>query len=576
MATLDSQLKHFHRVLILRRALIAALWGIVIALAILVAAPWLREWLGLPGFWISFSLPVILPGIWIAYSIRDLPDRRAAAMLADSWHVTQGTVTSAWELEQQDADSPFLSPVKQRAERHLKQVQVPVPTLAVRLMIAFVVLVACLFVSRSVHAYFADEEQKAEQQAAENTVAVSEQEADKLADDAAEAAEKAKELETKAQEQLADDIEQAARNAQAGGDDKSEALQEANALKDRADNQVEAHENREAARDTLEDHAVARDLADAIKDLDTKKINFEIKDLAEDVHRPDGSIDIEKAKALREAVEEAKEKAPLDHKLQRAADALQFALDDNALKRSMDKRKELEQQAEDAELGPEAKEAAKAAKEILKNADKKFLEQALKDFADQASELRDAKQGDDLKELQKMLEEGKIDPKDAKELVKQAQELSKRLQLDADALKKMLQEGKDFEGLEELAKEIIKGQQGQPIPKGDEQPDWVRKGADTESGSGSGKGKDSTKSGERSSREVEGGEEVGVDTTDTGEGTKDPDAKEEELDPNKATDEKAGRDTTGNKSDSKSINTREDRARLPRKYKDAARKYFER
>ncbi|MCF6227267.1 MAG: hypothetical protein L3J82_01210 [Planctomycetes bacterium] len=310
----------------------------------------------------------------------------------------------------------------------------------------------------------------------------------------------------------------------------------------------------------------------------------EIEKLASEVHRPDGSIDPQKAESLRRAIDKARRQAPLDHKLQRSAEAVQKMLDRKTLNRAQAKRDEIKKKQKEGQIDPEA---AKAALEMLKNADKKFLEQALKDFAENASEMRDGKQGADLKELKKALEEGRISPEDAKEMAKQARELSKRLQIDAEALEKMLEEGQDFEGLEELAKELAKqaAQKQKDNPDGyspsadpnangerKDLPDWARPNG----GKGSGNGKDGGDSRHRKDPKIEGGSKEGVDSKNTGEGEIDPDSKEEKLDPNKATDENAGRDLSGNRSDSNSLNTREDQNRLPRRYQNAARKYFER
>jgi hypothetical protein len=169
----------------------------------------------------------------------------------------------------------------------------------------------------------------------------------------------------------------------------------------------------------------------------------------------------------------------------------------------------------------------------------------------------------------------------------------------------MLKDGREFEGLDKAAEEMVKkmGEQGQPsgpqeIPEWakDAVPEeWAREWAKTEKPGGENRGtgggeRDPSSEGDKAgggkggkanggdpTKPVDGnGKEEGVDTTDTGEGDKDPDAKEERLDPNKAGDEKANRDTTGRSSDSSGINTRDEEERLPRRYRDAARKYFER
>ena len=313
MDTLESQLKRFHRTLVARQVLTALLWGGVLSLAILVAEPWLRASFGLSQFWIRLSIP-IFPAICVIFAIKNRPDKRAAAMVADSWYATNGSVTSALELELADADNPFLPPVKKLAEQRLKRCSVPLSAIAVRLLIAVVILAVGVFASRGIHAWYTAEEAEAQAEAEKNKVDVPEEEADKLADDIAKAAQEAQEIEAKAQEQLADELERAARNAQAGGAEKDDALAEAKSLKDRADNQVDAQEARESARNELEKNRLTKDFSGAIDDLDPRKLQSEIEKLANEVHRPDGSIDPQKAEELRRSIDQARRQAPLDHK----------------------------------------------------------------------------------------------------------------------------------------------------------------------------------------------------------------------------------------------------------------------
>ena len=49
-----------------------------------------------------------------------------------------------------------------------------------------------------------------------------------------------------------------------------------------------------------------------------------------------------------------------------------------------------------------------------------------------------------------------------------------------------------------------------------------------------------------------------------------------ELDPEKAREEKARRDASGREATSRGVDTRNDTDHLPRRYREAARKYFER
>jgi hypothetical protein len=113
------------------------------------------------------------------------------------------------------------------------------------------------------------------------------------------------------------------------------------------------------------------------------------------------------------------------------------------------------------------------------------------------------------------------------------------------------------------------GQAGQPGAGGSEQ-----------SGGNGGPGTDgggSVKNGGDPTKPVDGGQgPEGVDTQDTGKGKRNPDGQEERLDPTKAKDEKATRGVTGAEGTGKGVNTREEEERLPRRYRETARKYFDR
>jgi hypothetical protein len=127
-----------------------------------------------------------------------------------------------------------------------------------------------------------------------------------------------------------------------------------------------------------------------------------------------------------------------------------------------------------------------------------------------------------------------------------------------------------FEGMdpEQLRKAMERMQPGKGEP---------REGRDGEEGSeggpeGSGPG-DKRKAGDGVGDH--GIEKLDVEGKDSGKGERDPNSKEEPLDPDKARNEKAGRDLTGREGTSEGVNRLDDIERLPRKYREAAKKYFE-
>jgi hypothetical protein len=217
----------------------------------------------------------------------------------------------------------------------------------------------------------------------------------------------------------------------------------------------------------------------------------------------------------------------------------------------------------------------------------------MEEFAQAASPLRDIDPRA-AEDLLKQLDMGKLSPEDAQKLAQAARELSERLQVDAETLREMLRKGREFEGLEGAAREAMKRAQAEGNQPGEGSvPDWARREATDEmkkawresqgeggqpssGGSGQGKGEGSSTTKGNPTRELEGGVEAGVETTDTGRGKRDPDAEENELDPTKAGDETANRNETGREGASKGVNTRDDQSHLPRRFREAARKYFER
>lgn len=606
MTELQRRIKAFRIHLMIRLAGYAALMGLVFALVIVIAAPWLRDFTGLPGYWLTLFLPVILPAAYVLYSMLQRPNDRTVVLAADAWCGAEGSIVSAHELEREHPDSPFTRPVVEKAIAKLQKRRLPEPRLLRKLMVTMLVLFLLVPLSRYVHAemHEAEQEDKAEEEA--RKVDVPPKDAEEMAKEAALAAEIAKQLGAKEQEDLADDLEDAARKAQAGGQDKERALREANSLVDRAKAQTEAHESREAAREALQDREATRELGEAIENTDPREAEKAIREMAEEVFKPDGTIDQQKAEELKQAIEAARNAAPQDQRLRRAAENIENILDTKNLDNADNRREEMKKEM--SEQGLSAEQVA-AALEKLNQMDKESLQRALEEVSKAASPLRDM-DSKQMEELLKQLDAGQIDPEDAKRLAEAAKQLSERLELDAETLREMLKEGREFEGLEKAAEEMVKRMGEGESPGPEEIPEWAKEavpdewveewakaeregreggnsGGKPENGNSKGEGTEGEggtegsgeggKSGDGSTKPVdEGGKEEGVDTSDTGEGEKDPDAKEETLDPNKARDEKASRDKTGRDSDSKGINTRDEEERLPRRYRDAARKYFER
>ena len=600
MTDLQRKIASFHAFLMLRIAVYSALMGLLVALVIVIAAPWLRDAAGLPGYWLTLALPVLFPAAYVLYVMLRRPDERTVVLAADAWCGAQGSVVSAYELEREHPDSPFVQPVSAKAIERLDRRSLPEPRLARKLLITLAVMLALVPLSRFVHAEMQNqkEEEKAEELA--RKVDVPPEEAAKIAQDAGAAAELAKEVGAKEQEKLADDIEQAARNAQAGGAEKERALRDANSLVDRASAPNEATTRRDSARDALKSNETTRELGEAIDNVDTLATREAINELSESVYNEDGTLNPAAAQELREALEEARKQAPNDARLRRAAEAAENLLNDSAMQSAERREKQAREQMEREGLPPEAIEAAL---KKLQEVDKRALERALEEFSKSSSPLRDLDlNARELEEMLKNIDLGKLDPEQAKALAETARDLGERLELDAEALRELLKQGQDFEGLEELAKRMAENYDQDAPENADQLPEWARDAVPAEmleawekaaresgrpSREGSGRdgqapGRDgSGGTGERTDTgktnpEIGEGKTEGVDSKDTGQGEKDPDKDPERLDPNKAGDETAKRDTTGREGDSSGINTRTDEERLPRRYRDAARKYFER
>ncbi|MCZ7606246.1 MAG: hypothetical protein M5U25_09260 [Planctomycetota bacterium] len=605
MTELQRRIDKFRLHLMLRLAGWAALLGLLVALLVVIFAPWLRDGIGLPGYWLTIALPLAFPLAYVFFTLLRRPDDRTVVLAADAWCRAEGSIISAWELEREHPDSPFNKPVADKAVRMLDNHRLPEPPLLRKALLALLVMLALLPLSRFVYAQMQESEQDEQKQAAERKVDTPPEEAEKLAQEAAAAAERAKQLGAKQQEQLADDLEQAARNAQAGGQDKERALRDANSLVDRAKAQTEAQQRREEAREALAESEATRDLAEAIQRSDHQAARTEIEDLVEQVYNKDGRIDPARAEELRQAVQKAREQAPQDARLRRAAETLEQLLEQQALEQAQQRREQTEKDMRASGMDPEA---VKQAMEKLQDVDERALARALEELAKAASPLRDLDvSGREMEELLKQLEAGKLDPSQAEEMAEAARQLSERLELDAETLREMLKDGREFEGAEEDRRRDDENMPEGERPTGPDQvPEWARqampedwkqawkqageegrepgKGTGSRQGSGEdgregpdgGKGAGEGKTGDPT-RPVEGGGiEEGVETSDTGQGEKDPDKDPERLDPNKAGDEKARREGSGRSAESSGLNTRDEEERLPRRYREAARKYFER
>jgi hypothetical protein len=601
---LQRRINNFRLRLMLRLAGWAALLGLLLALVIVIFAPWLRDSTGLPGYWLTVALPLAFPLAYVLFTLLQRPDDRTVVLAADAWCAAEGSIISAWELEREHPDSPFVKPVADKAVRMLANQRLPEPPLLRKALAALLVMLALLPLSRFVYAQMQQSEQDEQKQAAERKVDTPPEEAEKLAQEAAAAAERAKELGAKQQQQLADDLEQAARNAQAGGQEKERALRDANSLVDRAKAQTEAQQRREQAREALAESDATRELAEAIKQADPQAARGEIEELVEQIYNKDGRVDPARAEELRQAVQKAREQAPQDARLRRAAENLEQLLERQALQEARQRREQTEKDMQASGMDPEA---IKQALEKLQDVDERALDRALEELAKAASPLRDLDvSGREMEELLKQLDAGKLDPEQARQMAEAARQLSERLELDAETLREMLKDGREFEGLKKAAEEMMKNMpQGEQPAGPDQVPEWAKQavpeewkqaweqagkegrkpgqgtgGQQGEGGNGKqgsdGNGGGGNKTGDPTKPIDGGGKEEGVETGDTGQGEKDPDKDPERLDPNKAGDEKARRDGTGRSSDSSGINTRDEEERLPRRYRDAARKYFER
>lgn len=674
MTDLQRSLRKFYFRLSLRVASYAALWGLVLALPVVIAAPWLRDWYGMPGYWATMALPIILPAFYAAIVLFVKPAEREQVLAADYWFGDTGSIVSAYELEKARPGDPFVEPVSRQAQSLMHDKPLPEPRWLRRALIALVILLLLTPLSRWAYAQMEERKQEDEKQKQAKKPDVKPADAEEVAKSAGEAAEKAKAIGSKQQEKLAEDLEEAARRAQAKADDKEKAMRDANAVADRAKAQAQGQEDRQAARDAMKDKGAAEELRKAIESNDPRRVEEAIRKITDEIYKENGEIDTATANEMKKAVEAARQAAPNDPAVKRAADAA-----DEQLKKAKEKGEhpDAEKKAEEALENKMRQDDPKVtgaeierAKEEMRreNAERRQVEaaemkKALEELAKAIDPKRDIDPtGKRAEEIRKQVEKGEITPEQAEAMVKAARELAKQMEIDAETLKEMIKQGKDFEGMEEVAKRIAEqakkdAQDGKPTIGPEDVPDWVkkamqdkewqeiakklakeaaeRKGEPGQPGEGKegkpGEGKvgpdgkpiddadgkpGDTKIGP-DGRPVDGGEgkvgpdgkpidgkdgsgkdggggkgettgpdgkpidpkevrKEGVDVKDTGKGEKDPDAERKELDAKKAAEERAKREATGRKGTGDDVNTKEELDRLPRRYRDAARKYFER
>jgi hypothetical protein len=668
MTDLQRDLRKFYFRLNLRVASYAALWGLVLSLPVVIAMPWLREWLGVSrdaAYWFALALPVALPAFYAGVVLFIKPPEREQVLAADYWFGDSGSIVSAYEMERQRPGDPFVQPIARQARALMHDKPLPEPRWLRRALLALIILLLLTPLSRWAYAQMEEHKQEDEKQKQAKKPDVKPQDAEQIAKSAGEAAEKAKKIGSKQQEDLANDLEEVANRQRVKADDKETAMRNANAVTDRAKAQVDAQEDRQDARDALKD-SPAEELRKAVESNDPKRVEDAARRAANSVYKENGEIDTATAKALQEAIEEARRAAPDDASVKKAAEALE-----EQLQRARDKggRPNEQKQAETAlreKMGAEgasSEDVEKAIDEMRKTSEERRqveaqeLKRALEEVAKAIDPKRDIDpSGKRAEEIRRKLEKGEISPEQAEEMVKAAREIAKQMEIDAETLKEMIKQGKDFEGMEEIAKRIAEqakkdAQNGDPQVGPEDVPDWVRKamedpewqeiakkmaekvaerkgepgqpgdrkpgpdgkpvdGSNPDGKPGEGKagpdGKpiDGGNSGEGkvgpdgkpvdgSGRDGGGGKgettgpdgkpidpkevrKEGVDVKDTGKGEKDPDAERKELDAKKAAEEKAAREATGRKGTSDDVNTKEELDRLPRRYRDAARKYFER
>jgi hypothetical protein len=532
MDALPKLLAVMRRRLLLRQLAYAALFGLLAALLILAFAPWLGLSKG-----VMLVLPLALPAAAALFAWFRRPDEHTVVLAADRWADARGAVVAAWE--QQRNGSPFAEAVARKALEKLGKSRVPSPAYLRYVLAALLVAGAMLPLSRGIEAQLLRAGEREQQRRAATLTDVNPDDARKIAEDARRVAEAARALGASSLMRLADDIANLAGDTEAAPRDKERALREANALTDRVQTQRETVRAGERARATLANEPMTAELASALDSLDSKRID----DAVDDLHRqlmdeytdPASASADDALKAFRAAADAAPHNPDLRRALERLESRLGTAARDQRARRAQDIRESMLERR----LGEE--EILKALKQ-LEQFESDALRRALEGFADANNPLRDLGVGP----------RPELDPEEAQRLARLAGQLLDQLDRDTSVFAEMLRQGADFPGLEEFMRGTLDPGMSRPVGDGRE-----------------------------SSPRRQAGAAPDLDFTDYADITPDTaatrdDGRMVELDPDSARDESAARKDRDRESTSRGIDTSGDIDRLPRRYQEAARRYFER
>lgn len=571
MSELNRSLITFRRRMLMRALGYASLWGLAAALLVVVAAPWLQPMVGLPLYWITLGLPVLLPLLWVAAAWLRLPDERTIVLAGDAWSGAKGEIVAAWELERNAPGSPFAAPLVNSARQKLSKLRLPEPRWMRKLLVATLLLLAMVPLSRVARGELLPGNGTGGLARA-NAAEVKPQDATAIEKDAAEAAKQADRIEANGQRQLAEDIAQLARDARAGSKDKEHALREANSLVDRAASQLESRERMERVRESLADSEATQAMAEAIDAADPAALQSSIDEIADKI-TSDGAFSPELAAEVKEALERAAAEAPQNAELRRAAESAANVLDRSAAEERARREEQARQSMTEQGLDPAAIERAL---ETMRRMDNEALRRALSEFCKACN-------GGDDGALMDRVQQGELSPEQARALAEAGREMAERLELNAETLREMLQQGGNFEGLEEIARRAFEQSQANGRRRGENaSPEWAREQApeqvqrEWEEAAAAGSGGHSPNRRNADSAEVGPSRTAQVDVEGDSGREDDPDAEPQELDPNKAREESTGREASGRDATSRGIGAEDDTDRLPRRFRTAARLYFDR
>lgn len=313
-------------------------------------------------------------------------------------------------------------------------------------------------------------------------------------------------------------------------------------------------------------------MAQALEQADPAALKEAIDNIVAQATGDEG-IDPERAHGLKEAVERAAAAAPQDAELRRASERVAGMLDDAAGA----ERKRREQQAVHSMREQGLSEAAiERALETMRKMDQESLRRALNEFCKACNNSGGGNSMDRV--LQ-----GELSPEQARALAEAGRELAERLELNAETLREMLQQGGGFEGLEEMARRAFeRAQANGGEPSEGSSPEWARGHAPEEVQRAWQEGRSTDSGGHSPNRrnaahgDVGPGRTAQVDVAADSRGEKDPDAEKQALDPNKAAEESASREASGRNATSRGIGAEAETDRLPRRFRSAARLYFDR